>query len=157
MNPSMSSLTAISAPVPECTNAKLRELIGADQGTATLDGPADKEIDGAYFGGGIKPANEVSERVDRRTAEEQTGKRQVVVVMRKRGGRTLPFVFKKESETLPTIRRYIPLGAIMHANEALGPSGGTSPAVRQMDAKWSTKKLAAAPGLAQIGSCRFGA
>jgi hypothetical protein len=99
---------------------KLRELIGADQAKATIDGPGAKEIDGAYFGGTIRQDNEVEKRVDRRLAMEQTGKRQVVVVMRERGGRTLPFVFKKESEALPTIRRYIPLGATVHADEARG-------------------------------------
>jgi hypothetical protein len=99
---------------------KLRELLAADQATARIDGVGDKEIDGAYFGGGIKPANEVANRVDRRLAEQQTGKRQVVVVMRERGGRTLPFVFGKESDALPTMRRYVPLGSIVHADEARG-------------------------------------
>jgi hypothetical protein len=45
-------------------------------------------IDGAYFGGKTKPANRKADRVDRRTAEEQTGKRQVVVVAREIMGRT---------------------------------------------------------------------
>ncbi len=99
---------------------KLRELVGNDQATATLDGPGDKEIDGAYFGGSIKPANEAAERVDRRTAEAQTGKRQVVVVMRERAGRTLPFVFGKESDAIPTMRRLVPMGATVHADEARG-------------------------------------
>jgi hypothetical protein len=99
---------------------KLREMMAADQAAAALDGAGDKEVDGAYFGGGIKPANEVANRVDRRAAEEQTGKRQVVVVMRERGGRTLPFVVPRESAAIPTIRRYIPLGAIVHADEARG-------------------------------------
>src|SRR5713226_5325849 len=75
---------------------KLREAIEDEQRKAKLTG--ESEIDGAYFGGHVKPKNEVAERVDRRTAEEQTGKRQVVVVMRQRKGRTLPFVFGKESD-----------------------------------------------------------
>ena len=82
---------------------KLREAIEAEQRKATFAG-VEKEIDGAYFGGHVKPKNEVAERVDRRLAEEQTGKRQVVVVMRERNGRTLPFVFGKESDAIPTIR-----------------------------------------------------
>ena len=40
------------------------------------------EIDGAYFGGHVKPENRKADRKDRRLAEEQTGKRQVVVVAR---------------------------------------------------------------------------
>ena len=51
-----------------------------------------------------------TKRVDRRLAEEQTGKRQVVVVMRERSGRTLPFVFGKESDAVPTIRATCPDG-----------------------------------------------
>jgi transposase-like protein len=99
---------------------KLRELVGRDQATAALDGPGDKEIDGAYFGGFVEPKNKVEDRTDRRTAEAQTGKRQVVVVMRERGGQTLSFVFGKESEAVPTIRRLIPMGATVHADEARG-------------------------------------
>ncbi len=85
-----------------------------------MTGVSDKEIDGAYFGGHVKPHNEAAKRVDRRTAEEQTGKRQVVVVMRERKGRTLPFVFDKESAAVPAIRERIPVGSIVHADEARG-------------------------------------
>ena len=52
--------------------------------------------------------------------EEQTGKRQVIVVMRERQGRTLPFVFAKESDAIPTIRARVPIGSIVHADEARG-------------------------------------
>ena len=55
------------------------------------------EVDGAYFGGHVKPANFKENRRDRRKAENQTGKRQVVVVARERGGNTLPAVFKSEA------------------------------------------------------------
>ena len=99
---------------------KLREVIEAEQRKATFAETSEKEIDGAYFGGHVKQKNEVAERVDRRAAEEQTGKRQVVVVMRERNGRTLPFVFGKESDAIPTIRKRIPLGSIVHADEARG-------------------------------------
>ena len=51
---------------------------------------------------------------------EQTGKRRVVVVMRQRRGRTLSFVCKKESDALPTIRKTIPHGSKIHADEARG-------------------------------------
>src|SRR5580700_2671689 len=69
---------------------KLREAIGAQQSEGTLSGVV--EVDGAYVGGHSKPANEITDRKDRRLAEEQTGKRQSVVVARERGGRTLPVV-----------------------------------------------------------------
>lgn len=99
---------------------KLREAIEAEQRNVKLDGAADKEIDGAYFGGHVKPKNVADERVDRRTAEERTGKRQVVVVMRERQGRTLPFVFGREGDAVPTIRQHIPFGSVVHADEARG-------------------------------------
>jgi transposase-like protein len=95
---------------------KLREAIEVEQRKAVIAG--ESEIDGAYFGGYRKPANNVEDRVDRRTAEEQTGKRQVVVVIRERKGRTLPFVFRRESDALPTIRERVPLGASVHADES---------------------------------------
>jgi transposase-like protein len=99
---------------------KLREAIEAEQSKAEFSPATEKEIDGAYFGGHVKPQNEVASRVDRRTAAEQTGKKQVVVVMRERNGRTLPFVFRKESDAIPTIRQRIPVGSIIHADEARG-------------------------------------
>jgi transposase-like protein len=97
---------------------KLREAMDQEQRNVTLSGEC--EVDGAYFSGHVKPHNEVAKRIDRRAAEEQTGKRRVVVVMRQRKGRTLPFVFLKESDAVPTIRQRIPFGSIIHADEARG-------------------------------------
>lgn len=97
---------------------KLREVIASEQDDVTLSGTV--SVDGAYFGGHVAPKNKVSDRVDRRLTEEQTGKRRVVVVMREHGGRTLPFVFKKESEAAPTIRRRVAIGSTIHADEASG-------------------------------------
>jgi ribosomal protein L37AE/L43A len=97
---------------------KLREVMETEQRKATFS--ATCEIDGAYFGGHVKPENETEKRVDRRLAEEQTGKRRVVVVIRERKGKTLPLVFHKESEAIPAIRKHVPLGATVHADEARG-------------------------------------
>lgn len=96
---------------------KLREVIEAEQQNAEFQG-GEYAIDGAYFGGHVKPQNEVAKRVDRRSAEERTGKRQVVVVLREHGGRTLPFVCRKESDAIPVIRQRIPLGSVVHADES---------------------------------------
>jgi len=46
---------------------KLREAMGASAKGRMLSG--DVEIDGAYFGGYVKPRNVKSERVDRRLAD----------------------------------------------------------------------------------------
>lgn len=97
---------------------KLREVIEAEQRKATFSGVT--EVDGAYFGGHRKPENKAENRVDRRLAEEQTGKRRVVVVMRQRKGATLPMVFDKESASVSTIRARIPHGLTVHADEAPG-------------------------------------
>jgi hypothetical protein len=99
---------------------KLREAIETDQQKATFANETEKEVDGAYFGGHRKSENEVAKRADRRLTEEQTGKRQVVVVMRQRQGRTLPFVCAKESDAIPVIRARAPIGSIVHSDEARG-------------------------------------
>ena len=57
------------------------------------------EIDGCYIGGSIRQENDEADRRDRRLTENQTGKRRVVVVMRERGGRTLPFAVRSPGRT----------------------------------------------------------
>ena len=52
------------------------------------------EVDGGYFGGYVKPANLARTARDRRFAENQSGKRKAVVVIRERDGNTLPAVFR---------------------------------------------------------------
>jgi ribosomal protein L37AE/L43A/transposase-like protein len=97
---------------------KLREAMASEQSNLALAGTV--EIDGAYFGGHIKPENKAENRADRRLAEEQTGKRQSVVVARERGGRTLSIVVKKESHGTTFIRERVAQGSIVHADEARG-------------------------------------
>jgi transposase-like protein len=100
---------------------KLREAMAADQKGAKIGGPGSvAEIDGAYFGGYIKPANRKEDRKDRRLAQNQTGKRKVVVVIRERGGRTLPAVFKSESAALGWISAHAAPGTRLMADEAVG-------------------------------------
>ncbi len=96
---------------------KLREALGNDVHTGEeLDGEV--EIDGAYFGGHIRPHNMKSERVDRRLAKNQTGKRRVVVALRERLGRTLPFVRMNEAEGVDLAKQYVSREATMSADEA---------------------------------------
>ena len=75
---------------------KLREALAAE--TRTLELSNTVEVDGAYFGGHVRPANLRADRVDRRLLHNRTDKRRVVVVMRQRGGRTLTRSFHKESD-----------------------------------------------------------
>jgi transposase-like protein len=95
---------------------KLREAIGANQSEGELSGTV--EVDGAYVGGPIRPANEAADRTDRR-AEHPAG-RQSVVVARQRDGRTLPVVVSKESDAIPFIRQHVVPGTVVHADEAPG-------------------------------------
>jgi transposase-like protein len=100
---------------------KLREAIGSQvQNPAAPELAGEVEIDGMYTGGHKKPENRKADRVDRRLSEEQTGKRQVVVVAREIGGRTLPFIVPRESAAVPLIRQHVASGTIVHADEASG-------------------------------------
>src|SRR6202795_2477633 len=80
---------------------KLREAMASELKGMMIGGPGKVvETDGGYFGGYIKPANYKENRRDRRLAKNQNGKRQVVVVVREREGRTIPAVFKSASAAL---------------------------------------------------------
>ncbi len=66
----------------------------------------------------MKPANHKENRRDRRLFKNQNGKRQVVIVMRERGGSTLPAVFKSESAALGFIASRVAAGTKLMADEA---------------------------------------
>ena len=98
---------------------KIREALASEANGATVSGEV--EVDGAYFGGHVRPANHKVNRRDRRLAENQTGKRRVVVIMRERGGRTLPFVFKSEDASVVTIARTVrPAAPSMPTKPSIG-------------------------------------
>lgn len=98
---------------------KLREAMAAEMRGRALGGD-DKiaEVDGAYFGGYAKPANLLENRKDRRLAENQTGKRKVVVIIRERGGDSLPAVFQTEASATKFIAAHVRPGTIVNADEA---------------------------------------
>ena len=95
---------------------KLREAMQRELEGVKLDGVV--EMDGAYFGGHMRPANQKKDRVDRRLSKNQTGKRQCVVVMRQRGGRTLPFIVRQEGDAVPMVRDHVSTLSTVHADEA---------------------------------------
>lgn len=95
---------------------KLREAIGLAQHQGTLSGEV--EVDGAYFGGYVKPANERKDRKDRRKRVNQSGKRQSVVVMRERGGSTKTTVAATEANAVNRISQNVAQGSTVHADEA---------------------------------------
>jgi hypothetical protein len=101
---------------------KLREAMGSEMANQTLSGTV--EVDGMYIAGYIRRANLKEDRVDRRLAQHQTGKRRVVIVARERKGRTKTTVTKEEADgvafvkavvsegSTPARRRSWPLGAL---------------------------------------------
>lgn len=98
---------------------KLREAMATELKGLTVGGDGvQAEIDGAYFGGYVKPENRREDRKDRRLWKNQSGKRKCVVVVRERDGRSLPMVFKHESEALNWIARRVDASTVLHADEA---------------------------------------
>jgi transposase-like protein len=98
---------------------KLREAMAEDMKGRVVGGKGKSvEVDGAYFGGYVKPANRKEDRLDRRFSENQNGKRKVVVIIRERGGNSVPAVFNTESAAASFIRARVAKGTTVHADEA---------------------------------------
>ena len=66
----------------------------------------------------MKPANHAQNRRDRRLAVNQTGKRQVVVAIRERDGRSITQVFKNEAASTSFIRSRVDRATELMADEA---------------------------------------
>jgi transposase-like protein len=98
---------------------KLREAMAEELRGRTVGGEGKTaEVDGGYFGGYVKPANHKENRRDRRLARNQNGKRKVVVIVRERGGNTVPAVFRNEVDALSFIGARVMKGTTIHADEA---------------------------------------
>lgn len=96
---------------------KLREAMIVEMKDATVGGDGSiVEVDGCYVGGHIRLENRKEDRKDRRLAENQTGKREVVVAIRKRDGRTLTAVFK----SVNFIKARVEKGNTIHTDEGKG-------------------------------------
>lgn len=95
---------------------KLREAMSSEVAEETLDGEV--EVDGAYFGGHVRPANVRENRVDRRRKANQSPLRRVVVALRERAGRTLTFIRESEAEGVQIVRDTVEADATVYADEA---------------------------------------
>lgn len=95
---------------------KLREAMSAETEGMTLEGEV--EIDGAYFGGHVRPENRVEDRKDRRLLQNLSPERRVVVVLRERQGRTVTAVTRREAEGVALARVRVSAGSRMFADEA---------------------------------------
>lgn len=125
---------------------KLREAMAFSVKALRIGGEGKvAEIDGAYFGGHMRPENRAVDRLDRRLAGNQSGKRQVVVVMREREGRTLVQVAPAEAAAVPTIRQRIAKGTVLHADE--------SPAWNSLHAGFAMQRINHQDGYSINGAC----
>jgi len=97
---------------------KIREALANETAKNEISGEV--EIDGAYFGGYVKPANQKQHRLDRRSRFVRNGKREVVVGARERNGETITQVFKTEEAGVAMIRQRVAQGSTIHADEASG-------------------------------------
>jgi len=129
---------------------KLREAMASSVKGLQIGGEGRvAEVDGAYFGGHVRPENRAADRIDRRRAENQSGKRRVVVVMRERDGRTLAQVFGSEEAAVPVIRQRVAHGTAVHADE--------SPAWNPLHAKFAMQRINHQDGYSVDGACTNGA
>lgn len=125
---------------------KLREAMAEElKGRQIGDDRPEAEVDGAYFGGYVKPANLKEDRVDRRLKENRSGRRKVVVVLREKGGETLPAVFKNEAEAQAWIKRRVVKGTVLHADEA--------PSWNDLHARFEMKRIDHQQAYSLDGAC----
>lgn len=122
---------------------KLREAMAAEQAGRQLNGIV--EIDGAYFGGYAKPENRKADRKDRRLKMNLTGKRQCIVIMRERGGRSLPFLVRNEGDAVPFVREHVGTLTTIHADEGAGWDA--------LHAGWDTKRINHSVAFKDEGVC----
>jgi len=128
---------------------KMREAMASGMKGLQIGGEGRvAEVDGAYFGGHVRPENTTADRIDRRRAENRSGKRRVVVVMRERDGRTLAQVFGGEEAAVPVIRQRIAPGTVVHADE--------SPAWNPLHAKFAMQRVNHQDGYSVDGACTNG-
>ena len=106
---------------------KIREAMASEVKELRLGGAGRHvEVDGCYVGGHVRPANRKADRIDRRLAENRSGRRQVVVVIRERAlsgtslGGTLPAVFASEDAAASFIRARVDRASTVHADEVFG-------------------------------------
>jgi transposase-like protein len=129
---------------------KLREAMASSMKALRLGGEGRvAEIDGGYFGGHVRPTNLAMDRIDRRLAQNRSDKRQVVVAMRERGGRTWAQAFPAEADAAAAIRRRIAKGTTVHADE--------SPAWNPLHAASAMRRINHQDGYSIDGACTNGA
>ena len=113
---------------------KLREAVAAERRDIKLDGTV--EMDAMFVGGHVRPANAKVDRVDRRLAENQSGKRMAVMAMRERSikSRTLAAAVLGEQADIAwkLVRDHADRTAVLRADQhpAYDELVGLNPLVR---------------------------
>lgn len=98
---------------------KIREAMAASMRGRKLGGEGKTvEIDGAFFGGYVKPSNERSRKLDRRLLRNLSGKRKCVVILREQHGRCAAGVFETEGKATQFAASRICKCTVIHADEA---------------------------------------
>lgn len=125
---------------------KLREAMAAEMKGRVVGGEGKvAEVDSAYFGGYVKPANLAEKRKDRRFGVNQSGKRKAVVVIRERDGNTLPAVFRSEGHALNFIKSRIAKGTVVNADE--------SPNWNELHGRYEMKRINHEEAYSLDGAC----
>src|SRR6185295_8554536 len=76
---------------------KMREAMAEDMKGRVVGGEGKvAEVDAGFFGGYQKPANLAVDRADRRLGRNRSEKRKAVIIVRERGGNSVPGVFRSE-------------------------------------------------------------
>lgn len=122
---------------------KLREAMAREHANRQLNGIV--EIDGGYFGGHVRPENRSEDRKDRRLKVNQSGKRQCVVIMRERGGKSLPFIVRNEGDAVPYVRDHVGTLTTIYADEGSGWD--------DLHAGWDTKRVNHSVAFMDEGVC----
>jgi transposase-like protein len=92
---------------------KLREAMALDAEGGLLTGSVD--VDGAEVGGYIKPKNVKKRRVDTRRSMYRSKKKQIVVVLKQRGGRVKVGTFKREVDAQSFVQSSVcPMAELNH-------------------------------------------
>ena len=125
---------------------KMREAMAEEmRGRKIGDDHSEASVDGAYFGGHVRPANHREDRKDRRFWRNQSHKRQCVVVIREHGGETLPGVFKSESAALAWIKSRVEKGTVLNADEA--------PSWNDLHGRYEMRRINHEEAYSQDGAC----
>lgn len=95
---------------------KFRAALQHEQSTLTLSGQV--EIDGCFVGGHREHSNMVKDGRTYRVTRGRFKNRRVVTVARERGGRSVTYIGKKESDALAFLNERLAPDAVVHADLA---------------------------------------